>query len=210
MLGHINCDDSWFMTFAEKYLAGEIPYVDISDPNPPAAFLAYVPAIFLAHLTGLTAEITVTLLTFAGALLSIYLCGRILKRAGLLRAGEQAPLLAAASFVLLVVPAFCFAEREHFAVIALLPMLALCAARAESRAVGLLLAVVAGLGAGAALAFKPYYVLAFAAAVLCVALRRRTWRGFFAPEIFATVGVLALYIFSIFWFFPPIWTRFCR
>jgi hypothetical protein len=44
-IGHLNWDTAWFLTFAEKYLAGFEPYVDVSDPNPPVAFLAYVPTV---------------------------------------------------------------------------------------------------------------------------------------------------------------------
>jgi hypothetical protein len=48
--GHLDGDDSWFITFAEKYLDGARPCVDVSDPNPPAAFLVYVPAVYLARI----------------------------------------------------------------------------------------------------------------------------------------------------------------
>jgi hypothetical protein len=207
VLGHVNCDTSWFMTFAEKVLAGATPYIDISDPNPPAAFLAYVPAIALARATGLAPEPIVIFLAFAGALLSIGFAGLILKKTGQLRAGETWPALAAASFVLLLVPAFCFAEREHLALILFLPILALCAARASGAKVPFMLVLLAGLGAGLGLAFKPYYAIPLGFAILYVALNRRAWRLLFMPEIFIITIVLGLYGLTIVWFFPAYLTQ---
>ena len=62
-LGHLNGDVSWFITFAEKVLGGARAYVDVSDPNPPAAFLLYMPAVLVARWTGLRVE-TATVLQF--------------------------------------------------------------------------------------------------------------------------------------------------
>src|ERR1700691_970071 len=87
-VGHLNGDDSWFLTFAEKYRDGFVPYVDISDPNPPAAFLAYMPAVLLGKVFGASAELVLAILTFLGAGASILLTGAILRRAGLLKPGE--------------------------------------------------------------------------------------------------------------------------
>lgn len=47
--GHLNGDDSWFILFAERVANGARAYVDISDPNPPAGFLIYMPAVLLAR-----------------------------------------------------------------------------------------------------------------------------------------------------------------
>ena len=77
-IGHLNGDDSWFLTFAEKYLGGAVPYVDIFDPNPPAAFLAYVPAVALGRIFGAPPEFFVAILTFLGAGLALLLTGEIL------------------------------------------------------------------------------------------------------------------------------------
>jgi hypothetical protein len=205
--GHVNSDDSWFMTFAEKFLAGETPYIDISDPNPPAGFLIYVPSIVLARVLGCAPEPVLIFLTFAAALLSILVSGMILKRSCLLRAEDTVAVLSASAFILLVVPALCFAEREHFAIIAILPMLAVCAARAAGLRAVLSLAILAGLGAGMGVAFKPYYALPLGLAVLCGVFRKRSMRLLFSPEIFAMAAVLALYFLAIVYFFPAYFTQ---
>jgi hypothetical protein len=169
--GHLDGDDSWFITFAEKYLDGARPYVDVSDPNPPAAFLVYVPAVYLARICKLKPEFIVALFTFLGAGLAILLSGGILRRAGLLSAAELPGAMALAAYICLIAAAYCFAEREHFAFLLLLPMSATLAARAAGRDVGLPEALLAGSCAGCATCFKPYFLvpLAFVCGyLLCV------------------------------------------
>lgn len=200
--GHLNGDDSWFLTFAEKYRDGFIPYVDISDPNPPAAFLAYLPAIFLGRAFVVAPEFVLAILTFFGAGASILLTGAILRRADLLKPTETWSALAIAAYVLLFVPAFCFAEREHIALIAMLPAVAVGAARVSGGSVSRADALLAGLGCGLACAFKPYFLLPAACALLCGAVLRRKPSLLLMPEIFAAGVVVLIYVFVILAFFP--------
>ena len=201
-VGHLNGDDSWFLTFAEKYRDGLVPYIDISDPNPPAAFLAYLPAIVLGRAFAVAPELIVAILTFFGAGASILLAGAILRRANLLRPAETWSALAIAAYVLMFVPAFCFAEREHIALIAMLPVVAVGAARISGGDVSRADAVLAGVGCGLACAFKPYYLLPAACILLCGAVARRRPGLLLAPEIFATAAVVLVYVIVIFAFFP--------
>src|SRR5579871_4317978 len=60
----LNCDVSWNLTLGGKVLAGARPYIDFSDPNPPASFLIYVPAILIGREFGVSAEFVVTALVF--------------------------------------------------------------------------------------------------------------------------------------------------
>jgi hypothetical protein len=200
--GHLNGDDSWFLTFAERYRDGFIPYVDISDPNPPAAFLAYLPAVFLGRVFAAPPEFFVVFLTFVGVGASSWLAAIILRRAGLLPPDATFGALAIAAYVLLFVPAFCFGEREHIALLALLPMVALAAARASEGHVAWRDAVLAGVGCGIACAFKPYFLLPAACIVLCAAALRRKPRLLLAPEIFAAGTVILAYGIAIFVLFP--------
>ena len=130
--GHLNGDDSWFILFAERVANGAKAYVDISDPNPPAGFLVYVPAVLLARATGLSAEFWTVAQTFLLTFVSLALSGALLSRAGLLAREEAGAARNAALWVLLVAVGFAFAEREHFALIAFLPFAAAMLVRAEA------------------------------------------------------------------------------
>lgn len=200
-VGHLNGDDSWFLTFAEKYRDGLVPYIDISDPNPPAAFLAYLPAVLIGR-GPVSPELVLSVLTFLGAGASIFLAGAILRRASLLGAAETFPALALAAYVLLFVPAFCFAEREHIALLAILPMIALGAARASGKTVPLTVSVLAGIGCGLACSFKPHYVFPPAFVFLYAALVRRRPGVLLGPETWAAGIVLLIYVCIVLTFFP--------
>jgi hypothetical protein len=200
--GHLNGDDSWFLTFAEKYHDGLVPYVDISDPNPPAAFLAYLPAVLLGRAFAVRPEFVLATLTFVLACASILFTGAILRGANLFRPAERWCALATAAYVLLFVPAFCFAEREHLALLAMLPFVAVGAARASGANVSRAEALLAGLGCGLACTFKPYFLLPAACVVLCGAINRRRPGLLLAPEIFAAGAVVLTYVAVILAVFP--------
>ncbi len=192
--GHLNGDDSWFILFAERVANGAKAYVDISDPNPPAGFLVYMPAVFMARAAGLSAEFWTVVETFALAFLSLALGAAILSRGGLLAREEAGVARNAGLWVLLFAVGFAFAEREHFALIAFLPFAAAMLARAERAKVdALALQILAGLCGGVALCFKPYYALPLGAVVLFACARRRSVAPLFAPENFAAAGVAVAY-----------------
>ncbi len=175
--GHLNGDNSWFILFAERVANGAKAYVDISDPNPPAGFLVYMPAVYLARATGLPAEFWTVAQTFVLACLSLALSGALLWRADLLADGEKGVARNAALWVLLFSVGFAFAEREHFALIAFLPFAAAMVVRAEQVSMSGggsgALRVVAGVCGGVSLCFKPYFALPLAAVVIFACVRRR-------------------------------------
>lgn len=151
----LDCDVSWLITVAERLLDGATLYRDIEEVNPPASVLLYVPAVALARLLGLPPEpITVVLVTLlAGP--SIIQAGRLLPAP----AEHRAVLAAAAAFVLLFLPADLFAQREHVALIAGLPMLALLASRAQGHPVSRADAWTAGLGGALMVIIKPHLAI---------------------------------------------------
>ncbi|MCB1541770.1 MAG: hypothetical protein KDJ25_13300, partial [Rhodoblastus sp.] len=134
--GHLNGDDSWFILFAERVANGAKAYFDISDPNPPAGFLIYMPAVFLARVVGLSAEFWTVVETFIFTFGALALSGVLLSRANLLMSEEAGAARNAALWVLLFAAGFGFAEREHFALIFFLPFAAATLARAEAGSPG--------------------------------------------------------------------------
>jgi hypothetical protein len=202
LVGHIVCDVSWFITFAEKVADGAVPYVDITDPNPPAAFLMLIPAVKLARALGLAVEPVVAALVFFAAFVSMTLCAAIF-RAGARRSREDwGLLLNAAIFLLLVMPEIIFAEREHVALLALAPMLATLDVRAEGGRVATPLRLLAGLGAGVAVCFNPFFVLAIILPAVALALRERAPRLLISAEMIAAGGLCLLYAAMTVLFFP--------
>ncbi|MDQ0471182.1 hypothetical protein [Labrys wisconsinensis] len=179
-LASVTCTDvSWLLTLGERTLDGAVPYVDFIETNPPASILIYLPAVAIARLLALRPEAVVVGLVFAGAAASLALSARILAASGLRSPARDPWLAAVALFVLLILPGYAFAEREHIAVAAMLPLLAAYAGRTAGRPPGALLSVLAGIGGGIAVAIKPHFALALAlpfALVLATApLGARAW-----------------------------------
>jgi hypothetical protein len=194
-------DVSWLITASEKALAGQVPYVDFFEPNPPASLMLYLPSVYLAHWLGVAPEFMVAFAGFAAIVGSLALCAAILSRARLLEAiGPLGASIALATLMLL--PGKAFDERDHLAAIAGLPFLALLAARAAKTPVNWPLVIAAGLGAGAMASIKPPYALAAIAPLAYLAWRigLRPLLALYEYYIAAAVGLL--YIAIVVMLFP--------
>jgi len=201
-----NVDVSWFITIAEKWLDGQRLYVDIVDVNPPASMFLYVVPALLARLSGLPAEFTVDALVLLSAGLSVWLAARILLDTKLIAPGQAWPVAALAAIALMIIPAQTFAEREHIALIAFLPMLAVSVVRAKGVTPSWPMVVVAGLGAGITVIIKPQFVTAQLCMVVASALCVRSWRVIFAVENWIAAGMLAAYGVLILVVYPRFFT----
>src|ERR1700759_3971901 len=110
---HLNADVSWLILLGEKILNGAVPYRDFVEVNPPASFLLYLPAVWVGRVLHIAPEMLVNVMVFAAAFASLSLCGRILKKAQLLRDEDALNVAALALLILLVLPLYTFAEREQ-------------------------------------------------------------------------------------------------
>lgn len=190
----LDTDVSWLITVGERVLAGARLYVDIFELNPPASVLIYVPGILLAHVLGVRPELTTAALTLLLAGLSFALAATLARRSWW--------LLPVAAFACLLLPGASFAQREHIAVLTLLPLIATSAARAEGRPVPRGIALLAGAGAGITASIKPHFLLAVLPLFLLVAWRRRSMAAISKVEAVAAASVVALYAAAVFVFFP--------
>jgi hypothetical protein len=202
MAGHLDCDVSWFITYAEKFIDGSVPYVDVTDPNPPASFLALAPALMLARASGVAAEPVVAGLVFLFAAVSIGVTAAIFRAGARRSRRDWGLLLNAAAFLLLVAPEVLFAEREHIALLSLAPMFATLTVAAEGGQVARGLRILAGAGAALAFCFKPFFALAILLPAAALCLRERSLRFLLTAEMAAAATLSALYGLATFVFFP--------
>jgi hypothetical protein len=186
-----NTDVSWLLTVAERVLGGQRLYVDVIETNPPMAVLIYMPGVLIARVLGLPAEMVTDGLVFVAIFSSLAIAVGILKHARAPEGSSGWPLALLAFAVLAVLPAKTFGQREHIAIIELLPMLALYAVRAKGKRPPLWAILVAGVGAGLAMAFKPYFAIGIFCGLVALAAQARSWRPLFAPENFVAAVVVA-------------------
>jgi hypothetical protein len=195
-------DVSWLITLSEKVLDGTRLYVDLIEVNPPASILLYLPAVALARWVGVAPEIVVNILVFFAVGASLWITSRILLRSRLLHGIDGWTLAAFAAFVLLIFPARTFAQREHIAVIVLLPALATYVVRAQGIFPGLAAIMMAGSGTGIAVSIKPHFALAIVLAAAAAAYHAKSWQLIFVPEHWIAGGIVALYSVSAVVFYP--------
>jgi hypothetical protein len=206
-LSFLHDDVSWFITMAEKTLSGETPYVDVIDVNPPAAFLLYMPQVLIAHALTIAPEAIVNVSVFFSVFASLLESGRIVLRSHLINSTASAPIATLALFIFLVLCGDVFAQREHFAVVALLPLLAVYAARVGQRSPDLRACILAGIGGGIALAIKVYFVLPVLLPLLYVVWLRRDKLSnvvavLVAPENLTLALFVAAYSIAVVALFP--------
>jgi hypothetical protein len=195
-----NTDVSWEITLSEKMLDGQRLYTDLIELNPPASTFLYLPAVALARALGLAPEIVVDALVLIGALVSLAIAGDIVRRYRLLDVPQSRTAGALTFAALIILPAQTFGEREHIALIAVLPALALWGARANGGKPLLWHCLVAGAGAGVTICIKPHFALAVACAAAVGALHRRSW--LFVLENWIAAAIAVAYGICVVVFYP--------
>lgn len=201
-LGHHNGDNSWLFTVSERLLAGARPYVDVIETNPPGAFVIYLPAAWLAGLTHLRTEFVASAMIFVTTLALLRHLRHDLLQAGLLDRRNSVLFVNAGVFTLLLLPGFSFGEREHLAVICVLPLLTVYAMRAAGKPPGTASLIVAGLLAGVAVIAKPHFGAAIALPLAWLLWQRRSLWPLLAAEHAIAALPVALYLASLPLFFP--------
>ncbi|MCC2099200.1 MAG: hypothetical protein KDJ29_20085 [Hyphomicrobiales bacterium] len=192
-LGQHNPDNSWLLTVCERLLGGERVYSDFYETNPPASFLIYLPAVISARLLHLPSEFMASLFVFAEGLASLWFSLAIAVRGGLLKKEEVAVVRNAGIFATFILAGICFAQREHIAMIALLPVLFVYAVRAEGGEVSGAHALAAGITAGVGVCIKPHFALVMALPFAMALLRTRSVKLFWKTENIAAAAVVAAY-----------------
>jgi len=194
-------DVSWLITMDERWLAGQVPYRDVMEINPPASLLLYLPAVALAHGLSLRPEFVVSVFSFASIAVSVGSSARILKRAGLL--ASVGPIAYAFTLIALaVLPGQAFCERDHLAAVYALPFLALSIARCHGGKIDALPAALAGVGIGVMAAIKPPYALVVLAVLPYLWRRIGLRRLIGSIEYYVAAAVGLIYVASVPWAFP--------
>ena len=197
-----NTDVSWLLTVAERILDGQRLYVEIIETNPPIAPLTYIPGIVIARELGLPAEMVTDGLVFVAAFASLAMVARLLRNSPVLDGFAGWPLALLGFAVLTILPAKTFGQREHIAVIALLPALALYAIRTKSQTPPFWGILAAGIGAGLTLSFKPHFAIGIVCGLAALAIHKRSWRILLMPENFIAAAIVAIYALCVIVFYP--------
>lgn len=186
----LNTDVSWLLVVGERMLDGQHLYGDIIEINPPMAAFAYLPGVALGRLLGVDPRHVVDAQLLLLAMASLYAVSRVMRLSPAWAEANWGPFAIWAASVVTILPMHVFGQREHIATLTFLPALAVYALRSDRLSVPLWAILIAGLGAGITLAFKPFFAVPVALCMLASAVRARSWLVLFAPENIIA-GVLA-------------------
>lgn len=198
--GPLGPDVSWLITVSERILDGGRLYTDILEPNPPMAGYLYMPPVLLARALSLPAEPLVVLWTVAfGLVMTGYASSLVIRHQLLARAELFWPVT-----LLLFLSAWGedFAQREHFAAMAGLPLVVVLALRATGLRPATSAWIIAGIAGGFMLAIKPHFALPILLGALYVAWRQRSIRPIFAPEMWLAGCLFAAFCIATVVFYP--------
>src|SRR5258706_3579682 len=202
----VNVDVSWYLIVRERMLDGQRLYVDILETNPPMAVSVYWLGVALARAIGVRPEVVTDGLIFLLIAASLALTWRILQYSSLRDRVAGGALAVWASVLLSVLPMYDFGQREHLAVLAMLPAIAVYILRGNREAVAPTAVLIAALGAAITLSFKPYFVFAAGFCIFAAAAQARDWRVVFAPENWIAAALVVVYAICIFVFYPEYFT----
>lgn len=198
--GPLGPDVSWLITVSERILDGGRLYVDILEPNPPMAGYLYMAPVLLARALGIAPEPLVVLWTVGFGLLATGYAARLVVEHRLLARPELFWPVA----LLLFLSAWGedFAQREHFAAMAGLPLVLVLALRATGIRPAGHVWIVAGIAGGFMLAIKPHFALPIFCGAVYVAWRRRSIAPVFAPEMWLAGSLFLAFCAATVVFYP--------
>jgi len=202
----LNTDVSWLLVIGERMLDGQRLYRDIIEINPPMAPFAYLPGVALARILGVDPRhvIDAQLLLLAAA--SLFAVSRILLLSPATAASRSGAFTVWAAAVVTILPMHVFAQREHIALLTFLPALAVYALRSNREPLPLWAILIAGIGAGITLAFKPFFTVPAAFCILFATIRSRSWRALFAPENIIAGVIVIVVSLGTYFLYPEYFT----
>ena len=202
----LNTDVSWLLVVCERMLDGQHLYRDIIEINPPMAAFAYLPGVALARALGVDPRHVIDLQLLLIAAASLFAVSRILRLSPALAQGKWTAFVVWAAAVVTILPMHVFAQREHIAMLTFLPALAVYALRSNREPLPLWAILIAGLGAGITLAFKPFFAVPAAFCILFSAIRSRSWLVLVAPENIIACVLVTIVSLGTYMLYPEYFT----
>jgi hypothetical protein len=153
----MNHDASWLLYLGGRLLDGGRLYIDYTEVNPPLIVWLSMGVAWLARQAGLAPDTLWRALVLAGAALAMAWSARLLR--SWLAPAAGWPLLALLAYATVAMHGYDFGQREHLALLAVLPYLAEAARRAAGQAAARHTQLAVAAWAALGLALKPHFLL---------------------------------------------------
>ncbi len=205
-------DVSWLITMCERMLAGEVAYVDLLEITPPIPMLLYMPPVVVGQILDVSPETTLVALVYIIGALIIVLTFCTLPRKSTEQIRAAYAIILSAALTLYVFPAEAFAQREYFAALFALPMVAVFIGHAQCGVwPPISLRVIATVLAALTVAIKPPFFALPGVLIFCYYLWRTRGFAFVMASGLFVAGLLSVLITvaTFAWFsdyFGLVWT----
>ncbi|WP_193366839.1 hypothetical protein [Pelagibius marinus] len=194
---YLNHDVGWILYSSDLMLGGAEFGQDIITANPPLIWWISMIPNLLSDFSGLPVIPCFRLLVTLGIGAALIVSNRFLARQGASLA-EQALFVVLGVYLLAVAVDRDFGQREHLAVLLLLPYLFAVAHRMEGRPITPIGALVLGAAAAVGVAFKPYFVLVPLLLEAALWWRTRSLSNLFRPEALGAILAIVAYAIALF------------
>jgi len=196
-----NSDVFILLHFTQLFSQGGTYTHDFFETNPPMVFYVYYPAIFLAKHYTVSLISALRLCVLAFSVISAVLCLLFAKRLGL-NQKEKFILGTWMLFVFLFLPISAFAQRDHIALVGVMPYLFVMALRYQTKRVDWVEALLVGLMGGISFNLRPHFLIVWLLLEVALMLKKRNIFSFVRVECLTVVGLGIVYCYAIFKYFP--------
>lgn len=198
----LNHDVGWVLYSTGMLLRGAVYGRDIIEPNPPLIWWISSGPAYIAQQFALPVWTVYRLFVVVLVLLCLFVSDRFLV-AGRATRATRAAFLITAAYLFTISPSRDFGQREHLAVMLVLPYLFAVAQRMNGKEIGSGCGAAIGAAAGLALALKPYFIGVPVLLEVILLLRTRSFRLLLRPEAIGATLAIAVYAAAVIVFARP-------
>jgi hypothetical protein len=194
---HLSADVAWYLYAGGRLLDGGALYVDVVEVNPPLGVWLTVPIIALARLLGVGVIAALYAVLLGMTALSVALSARFLSAATDISVGARHLLLILLAAMMLFLPAADFGQRDHVAIVLVMPWLLLRWNRFVGRDVSLAPAALVGLMAALGFWLKMHYLIVVLAVEVVLVFGMGGLRSTLRVENLIIIAVGVVYWFAV-------------
>ena len=195
-------DTSFFISYLEGSLNGMVIGKDILDVNPPTSFVMFLPGIYIGKYLNIKSEFGIYFTTYMIFFASIYLFRYIDKVSELLRDKDRKFFYLIYTFIFIVYYQDIFAQREQYAIMLLMPFLALQASYLDGKHnISISVKSVAGILAGFSCVMKPHFIFPLLILLFYSMVLTKNIKYVIKFENFIMIFTSILYIALCFYFY---------
>ncbi len=196
-----NCDVSWLMLAARRWLAGGMYSTHFFETNPPLILFIYSPPVIVSYLFSLDivplARLYISGLALFSFAVTYPLIKTLFKANVLLRHGFTFLVLC----VYLCVPLSEFGQREHLIILFCLPYFLSIVFHLRDVTLTKRQAVLIGIMAGLGFSIKPFYLITFIAIELYLAFKKKNLASCLRLETYSMALLMLIYALVVLAFF---------